>query len=98
MRTAAVVSPRHENALQAVVTERKKEEEGAEKKSKESEEWMVKERSTNRQPTMKTSLFRLARSWFRRQINEGPRSFSFMGKSGTAFVTTFYAPGSDPVH
>ena len=38
MRTAAMVSPRHENALEAVVTERKKEEEGAEKKSKESEE------------------------------------------------------------
>lgn len=29
MRTAAEVSPRHENALQAVVTERKQEEEGA---------------------------------------------------------------------
>ena len=38
MRTAAEVSPRQENSLQAVVTERKKEEEGAEKKSKASEE------------------------------------------------------------
>ena len=38
MRTGAEVSPRHRNALQDVVTKRKKEEEGAGRKSKESEE------------------------------------------------------------